>query len=73
MKLMSLNLEGNPIASVEHYRRIVHHHIPQLEVLDDEDISSEDREAVIICVGGLGDVSVTPHGSSRSTLHVPSG
>lgn len=51
MKLMSLNLEGNPIASVGHYRRIVHHHIPQLEVLDDEDISSEDREAVITALG----------------------
>ena len=44
--LMSLNLEGNPIDAVPHYRRVVVTIIPQLELVDDEDVTEEDREKV---------------------------
>ena len=42
-KLYSLTLESNPICSIKHYRRIVCHHIPHLEVLDDQDVTANDR------------------------------
>eukprot|EP00164_Ancoracysta_twista_P014439 GFYU01023531.1.p1 GENE.GFYU01023531.1~~GFYU01023531.1.p1 ORF type:complete len:288 (-),score=59.76 GFYU01023531.1:609-1472(-) len=44
-KLNSLMLEGNPLADLGQYRRHVHAALPDLETLDDEEYSGDDREA----------------------------
>ncbi|PRP77570.1 centriolin [Planoprotostelium fungivorum] len=41
--LTSLNLEGNPVCSLPHYRLSVIFHLPNLEILDGEAIDVDDR------------------------------
>ena len=37
--LYSLDLRGNPLSTIEHYRQIVHYHLPLLKVLDGTHVS----------------------------------
>lgn len=42
-ELHSLTLESNPVATLENYRRLAVHFIPNLKILDDVPISNDDR------------------------------
>lgn len=40
--MVSLTLESNPLCRLEGYRRLVIHHIPQLQLLDDKEVDADD-------------------------------
>lgn len=44
--LMELNLDGNPLSSIKQYRRIVVSRVPQVETLDDVDVTAAEKTPV---------------------------
>jgi len=40
--MVSLTLDSNPLCRLEGYRRLVVHHIPQLQLLDDKEVDADD-------------------------------